>query len=216
MLSNQGFGDFDRHQHRSPSPMASSMSNVSATGIGTWNNLQQEMHNNMTLCARCFVRGSYKVGTSNTDFKRVEISEETKPDWTEKETLKLLECITNFSDDWKRVSHHVIGKTDKECVARFLKLTFWDQFMHSQRFESAHLADDSCSDLLKPSVNAGCESETAGLGKSSKRMRLTPLADASNPIMAQAAFLSALAGIEVAQAAAQAAMRSLSDVYKSS
>ncbi|XP_050908689.1 SWI/SNF complex subunit SWI3B [Lathyrus oleraceus] len=25
--------------------------------------------NNMTLCARCFVRGNYKVGTSNTDFK---------------------------------------------------------------------------------------------------------------------------------------------------
>ncbi|XP_058785581.1 SWI/SNF complex subunit SWI3B [Vicia villosa] len=171
--------------------------------------------NNMTLCARCFVRGSYKVGTSNTDFKRVEISEETKPDWTEKETLKLLECITNFGDDWKRVSHHVIGRTDKECVARFLKLPFGDQFMHSQRFESAHLADDGCSDLLKPSVDAEYESGTAGLDRSSKRMRLTPLADASNPIMAQAAFLSALAGTEVAQAAAQAALTSLSDVYKS-
>ncbi|CAJ2671047.1 unnamed protein product [Trifolium pratense] len=44
MLSNQGFGDFDRLQHRSPSPMASSnlMSNVSGTGMGAWNSLQQE------------------------------------------------------------------------------------------------------------------------------------------------------------------------------
>jgi len=45
MLSNQGFGDFDRLQHRSPSPMASSnlMSNVSGTGMGAWNSLQQEV-----------------------------------------------------------------------------------------------------------------------------------------------------------------------------
>ncbi|XP_019412933.1 PREDICTED: KH domain-containing protein At2g38610-like [Lupinus angustifolius] len=44
MLSNQGFGDFDRLQHRSPSPMASSniMSNATGTGLGGWNSLQQE------------------------------------------------------------------------------------------------------------------------------------------------------------------------------
>ncbi|KAE9591931.1 putative STAR protein, homodimerization region [Lupinus albus] len=44
MLSNQGFGDFDRLRHRSPSPMASSnlMSNVNRTGLSGWNSLQQE------------------------------------------------------------------------------------------------------------------------------------------------------------------------------
>ncbi|KAE9622317.1 hypothetical protein Lal_00036975 [Lupinus albus] len=44
MLSNQGFGDFDRLQHRSPSPMASSnlMSNATGTGLGGWNSRQQE------------------------------------------------------------------------------------------------------------------------------------------------------------------------------
>ncbi|KAJ1388226.1 STAR protein, homodimerization region, partial [Sesbania bispinosa] len=45
MLSNQGFGDFDRLRYRSPSPMASSnlMSNVTGTGLGGgWNSLQQE------------------------------------------------------------------------------------------------------------------------------------------------------------------------------
>ncbi|KAF4392181.1 hypothetical protein G4B88_026170 [Cannabis sativa] len=44
MMSNQGFGDFDRLRHRSPSPMASSnlMSNVSGTGLGGWNGLPQE------------------------------------------------------------------------------------------------------------------------------------------------------------------------------
>ncbi|VVB02622.1 unnamed protein product [Arabis nemorensis] len=44
MMSNQGFGDFDRLRHRSPSPMASSnlMSNVSNPGLGGWNGLSQE------------------------------------------------------------------------------------------------------------------------------------------------------------------------------
>ncbi|RZC77921.1 hypothetical protein C5167_002099 [Papaver somniferum] len=45
---NQGFNEFDRMQHGSPSPspspMASSnhMSNVGGTGLGGWNSLQQE------------------------------------------------------------------------------------------------------------------------------------------------------------------------------
>ncbi|KAB5561840.1 hypothetical protein DKX38_006797 [Salix brachista] len=44
MMSNQGFGDFDRLRHRSPSPMASSnlISNVGGTGLGGWNGLPQE------------------------------------------------------------------------------------------------------------------------------------------------------------------------------
>lgn len=45
MMSNQGFGDFDRLRHRSPSPMASSnlISNVTGTGFGSWNGLPQEV-----------------------------------------------------------------------------------------------------------------------------------------------------------------------------
>jgi len=102
--------------------------------------------------------------------------------------MNLLEAITNFGDDWKRVAHQVVGRTDKECVAHFLELPFGYQ--------------------LKPPVDAQCESETVASSKSSKRMCLTPLTDANNPIMAQADFLSALAGTEVAQAAAQAALTS--------
>ncbi|KAI4331653.1 hypothetical protein MLD38_029818 [Melastoma candidum] len=44
MMSNQGYGNFDRLRYRSPSPMASSnvLSNVSGTVLGGWNNLSQE------------------------------------------------------------------------------------------------------------------------------------------------------------------------------
>ncbi|KAL1808082.1 hypothetical protein DCAR_0727481 [Daucus carota subsp. sativus] len=44
MLPNQGFNDFDRLRHRSPSPMASSnlVPNMPRTAIGGWNGLPQE------------------------------------------------------------------------------------------------------------------------------------------------------------------------------
>ncbi|KAK7409844.1 hypothetical protein VNO78_00202 [Psophocarpus tetragonolobus] len=170
----------------------------------------------LTLCARCYVRGNYRVGVNSSDFRRVEISEETKTDWSEKETTNLLEAITHYGDDWKRVSQHVAGRTEKECVAQFLKLPFADQFQHyQQQYPVVNDTDDS-GNQLKRVTNAGTESELDAVASTepSKRMRLTPLADASNPIMAQAAFLSALAGSEVAQAAAQAALTTLSEAYK--
>ncbi|KAL9312499.1 hypothetical protein ACSQ67_017951 [Phaseolus vulgaris] len=167
----------------------------------------------LTLCARCYVRGNYRVGVNSSDFRRVEISEETKTDWSEKETTNLLEAITHYGDDWKRVSQHVAGRTEKECVAHFLKLPFADRFQNYQQQPAVNGTEDSCNQL-KRVTNAESELDTVASAESSKRMRLTPLADASNPIMAQAAFLSALAGSEVAQAAAQAALTTLSEVYK--
>ncbi|RZC05257.1 SWI/SNF complex subunit SWI3B [Glycine soja] len=140
----------------------------------------------LTLCARCYVRGNYRVGVNSSDFRRVEISEETKTDWNEKETTNLLEAITHYSDDWKRVSQHVPGRTEKECVAHFLKLPFVDQFQHYQQHPAVNGTDDSCNPL-KRVTNADAESEldTVASAEPNKRMRLTPLADASNPIMAQ-------------------------------
>ncbi|KAG8369307.1 hypothetical protein BUALT_Bualt15G0137700 [Buddleja alternifolia] len=149
----------------------------------------------MTLCARCYVRGNYRVGLSSTDFKRVEISEEAKTDWTDKEMLQLLEAIMHYGDDWKKVAEHVGGRSVKECVARFIKLPFGEQFDGPP--ESAELATEL--GLQNVEVPA-------------KRMRLSPLADASNPIMAQAAFLSTLVGVDVAEVAAQAAVTALSDL----
>ncbi|KAK9723770.1 hypothetical protein RND81_05G024000 [Saponaria officinalis] len=48
MLPGQGFGDFDRRQHRSPSPMASSnlVGNLHGGGYGGWNGMHQERLSN--------------------------------------------------------------------------------------------------------------------------------------------------------------------------
>jgi SWI/SNF related-matrix-associated actin-dependent regulator of chromatin subfamily C len=135
----------------------------------------------LTLCARCYVRGNYRVGVNSGDFRRVEISEDMKADWTEKETLYLLESIMHYGDDWKRVAQLVGGRSEKECVAQFIKLPFGEQYL---KYPDSGEVDNKC-DAVKDQVDAGCGLESSGAPFPSKRMRLTPLADASNPIMAQ-------------------------------
>lgn len=132
------------------------------------------------LCARCFVRGDYRPGLSSTDFKRVDITEETKADWTDKETIHLLEAILQYGDDWKKVAEHVGTKSEIDCVARFIKLPFGEQFLGPEEvgeYGKPHQKNDK--------VVTVPEGENVPEQSLSKRMRLTPLADASNPIMAQ-------------------------------
>ncbi|XP_047954004.1 SWI/SNF complex subunit SWI3B-like isoform X2 [Salvia hispanica] len=155
---------------------------------------ESEKHD-MTLCARCYVRGNYRVGLSSADFKRVEISEEAKSDWSDKDTLQLLEALMHYGDDWKKVAEHVGGRTAKECVAHFIKLPFGEQF-------------DGPPESRELDTELGLQNAAM----TTKRMHLSPLADASNPIMAQAAFLSTLVGVDVAEVAARAAVTAISDV----
>ncbi|GMH08603.1 hypothetical protein Nepgr_010443 [Nepenthes gracilis] len=156
----------------------------------------------LVLCARCYVRGNYRVGVNSSEFRRVEISEPAKTDWTDKETLHLLEAITRYGDDWMRVAEHVSGRSEKECVACFIKLPFGEQFM-----DPADPGEDASVHEMKDHCDAESIVESSG-----KRVCITPLADASNPIMAQAAFLSALAGVDIGEAAAQAAVTAVYDM----
>ncbi|MCL7036003.1 hypothetical protein MKW94_008877 [Papaver nudicaule] len=165
----------------------------------------------LTLCARCYVRGNYRVGVSATEFRRVEITEAPKTgDWTEKETLHLLEAIQHFGDDWKKVAEHVGGRSEKECVARFVKLPFKEQFVGPPDYAEVDTYYEA-KGRTESEAGAGAGAENVSSSSPAKKRCLTPLADASNPIMAQVAFLSAMAGSGVAEAAARAAVAALSE-----
>ncbi|XP_059652031.1 SWI/SNF complex subunit SWI3B-like isoform X1 [Cornus florida] len=159
----------------------------------------------LTLCARCYAHGNYHVGVMSSDFRLVEISEDFMADWTDKETLHLLEAIMHFEDDWKKVAEHVGGRSERECATHFIKLPFAEQFIGPA--DSVEIDNKFCQTKDQSDVEFG--SQSIGPSFPTKRMRLSPLADASNLVMAQAAFLSALAGAEVAEAAAGAAVRAL-------
>lgn len=135
----------------------------------------------LTLCARCYVRGNYRVGLNSSNFRQVEISEDTKACWTDKETLHLLESVLHYGDDWKKVAEHVSGTNEKECVTNLIKLSFGEQFVGHT---SSGDVDNKFSQV-KDQSDAEFGQENIGSSSQSKKMRLTPLSDASNPIMAQ-------------------------------
>lgn len=130
----------------------------------------------ISLCARCFVCNKYRPGLTAAAFKRIEITEDAKSDWTDKETLHLLEAVLHYGEDWKKVSGHVGSRSEKDCIARFIRLPFGEQFMGAKEDRMGFENDDDITD-------------DPGAGVS-KRLRLTPLADASNPIMAQVCILA--------------------------
>ncbi|CAN6476453.1 unnamed protein product [Victoria cruziana] len=155
----------------------------------------------VVLCTRCFIRGNYQFGLSGADFKRIDLTvvEETRTGWTDAETLRLLEAILQYNDDWRMVSDHVGSRTEKECIARFIKLPIGEQYIEPLNLQDA-----------KEPANCEENGERNGFSPTKVR-RLTPLADASNPIMTQGAFLSALVGSGVASAAARAAVAAIHD-----
>lgn len=91
----------------------------------------------------------------------------------------------HYGDDWKRVAQHVGGRTEKDCIAHFIKLPFGEEFLN---YQYSGVSGDKDNQLEEPADDdSGVQS--IGAAEPSKRMRLTPLADASNPILAQVLFL---------------------------
>lgn len=50
-------------------------------------------------------------------------------DWTEQETLLLLEALELYRDDWNKVCEHVGTRTQDECILHFLRLPIEDPYL---------------------------------------------------------------------------------------
>lgn len=59
-------------------------------------------------------------GTSSSNIK----------EWTDQETLLLLEALEMYKDDWNKVSEHVGSRTQDECILQFLRLPIEDPYLH--------------------------------------------------------------------------------------
>lgn len=104
-------------------------------------------------------------------------------DWTEQETLLLLEALEMYKDDWNKVSEHVGSRTQDECILHFLRLPIEDQYL---------------------------ESSEASLGPLAYQP--IPFSQSGNPVMSTVAFLASVVDPRVAAAAAKAALDEFSRV----
>ncbi|XP_063767894.1 SWI/SNF complex subunit SMARCC2 isoform X2 [Eleginops maclovinus] len=102
-------------------------------------------------------------------------------EWTEQETLLLLEGLEMYKDDWNKVSEHVGSRTQDECILHFLRLPIEDPYLEDNSSTLGPLA-------YQP----------------------VPFSQAGNPVMSSVAFLASVVDPRVASAAAKSALEEFS------
>jgi SWI/SNF related-matrix-associated actin-dependent regulator of chromatin subfamily C len=167
------------------------------------------------LCAPHYAEGRFPGGTSSGDFVRMDpaasagaplatadataaaaasMDGSSAARWSDQETLLLLEGLELFGDNWQEIANHVGTKSKPQCLAHFVALPIEDRFL--DEMEGRPLSVDAAG-----GARAVASSATP----------LLPFEDASNPVMAQVAFLAAVVGPRVAAAAAAAALAALEE-----
>ncbi len=161
---------------------------------------------NYSLCASCYLEGRFPSSMYSGDFVRMEDSvlkqsggvtggaAGAQDDWTDAETLRLLEGLEMFDDDWSAVANHVGTRSREQCITKFIQLPIEDGFL-----DGASQAD------LGPLQYARRDAVDK-LGKP-----IVPFAQADNPVMSVVAFLASAVNPAVAAAAAQSALGELTD-----
>jgi SWI/SNF related-matrix-associated actin-dependent regulator of chromatin subfamily C len=101
-------------------------------------------------------------------------------EWTDQETLLLMEALEMYKDDWNKVAEHVGSRTQDECILHFLRLPIEDPYLES----------------------------TSQLGPLAYQP--IPFSQTGNPVMSTVAFLASVVDPRVAAAAAKAAIEEFS------
>merc|ERR1719285_1423653 len=107
-------------------------------------------------------------------------------DWTQQETLLLLETLEMFKDDWNKVCEHVGSRTQDECILHFLRLPIEDPYLEDP---------DNGGGALGPLA-----------------YQPIPFSSSGNPIMSTVAFLASVVDPRVASSAAKAAMEEFAKI----
>lgn len=111
-------------------------------------------------------------------------------EWSDQETLLLLEGVEMYDDDWQAVCEHVGTRSKEQCIGKFLQLPIEDPYISSD-----------------PAANLGPLRYQAGLNG-------LPFEGTENPVMSVVTFLANAVGPAVAAAAAQGALGEFSKGLK--
>lgn len=98
---------------------------------------------------------------------------QTQPqDWSDQETLLLLEGLELHKDKWAEIADHVGTKSQVQCIMHFLQLPIEDNYL-----------DQLEDQVLQPAGTASAEQSN---GRPLEDQALIPFADTGNPILSQA------------------------------
>merc|ERR1712079_151494 len=117
----------------------------------------------------------YKTETG-TPLKKGPIAAAAR-EWTDQETLLLLEGLEMYKDDWNKICEHVGSRTQDECILHFLRLPIEDPYLEK--------ADGALGPLAFQPI---------------------PFSNSGNPVMSTVAFLASIVDPRIASAATKSAM----------
>ncbi|KAJ3174927.1 hypothetical protein HDU87_006593 [Geranomyces variabilis] len=142
----------------------------------------------MEICANCYIEGRFPSQMYSGDFVKMEekvAKHAAEEEWSEQETLLLLEGIELFDEDWSKVSDHVGTRTRDQCILKFLQLPIEDPYIGIKGTELGPL-----------------------------QYQRIPFSAADNPVLSLTAFLASVVDPKVASAAAKAAVQELRGAVK--
>ena len=155
---------------------------------------------NYALCPPCYLDGRFPTSMYSGDFVRVEDAAfrhaSGGDDWSDAETLRLLEGLEMYEDDWSLVSLHVGTRSREQCITKFIQLPIQDPYL-----------DGAAQGDLGPLQYA--PRDPAANGEA-----LVPFSQAENPVMSVVSMLASAVSPAVAAAAAQSALGELTDGLK--
>ncbi|XP_022768132.1 SWI/SNF complex subunit SWI3C-like isoform X5 [Durio zibethinus] len=198
------------------------------------------------LCSDCFHDGRFVSGLSSIDFVRVDSTKDygdlDGENWSDQETLLLLEAMEIYNENWNEIAEHVGTKSKAQCILHFLRLPMEDGLLENMEVpsmpESAIVSNGDGRGRLHSNMNGSLPGSSLQDADSERRL---PFANSGNPVMAmsnsgvlrqffgvvskpnikiisllqQVAFLASAVGPRVAAACAHASLAALSeDVHK--
>ncbi|KAF7325905.1 SWI/SNF complex protein [Mycena kentingensis (nom. inval.)] len=138
-----------------------------------------------TLCPTCYLDGRFPSTMFSGDFVKLNnASVRPSDDWSDQETLLLLEGIEMYDDDWSKIEEYVGTRTAQQCITKFLQMDIEDPYLATE----------------------------ASLGP--LRYGRIPFEQADNPVMSVVAFLAGVVDPSVAGEAAKTALAALTGEAK--
>lgn len=143
------------------------------------------------LCPNCFAEGRMPSNHQSTAYVKIEnptytgIPDRDAP-WSDGETLRLLEAMERYDEEWADVADYVGTRTKEECVIKFLQLEIEDKYLDSEP------------------VN-----RSTGISMLGPQSGLLPFSQADNPVMSVIGFLAGLTQPSVTAAAANRTVEEL-------
>lgn len=89
------------------------------------------------LCPECHASGVIPPALLGSDISRIDaIYSQYQEQWTEQETLLLLEALELYKTDWNQIEQHVGSKSKQQCLLHFLRLPIEEPFLEDQISEA--------------------------------------------------------------------------------